>query len=61
VGAAAFASSTMLRLINQGAMDRAAAQFDRWHLPPEITARRNGEKAQFEGTRFEARIEGAVI
>jgi lysozyme len=56
VGTGAFKSSTMLRLINEGKMDEVPAQFDRWHIPPEITSRRNGEKHQFIGDRFEARI-----
>lgn len=56
VGVGAFKSSTMLRLINEGKMDEVPAQFDRWHIPPEITSRRNGEKHQFIGDRFEARI-----
>ncbi len=58
VGAGAFESSTMLRLLNSGAdVEMVAAQFDRWHIPPEIISRRNGEREQFKGTRFEARIE----
>lgn len=56
VGAGAFQSSTMLKKINAGDMGEAARQFDRWHIPPEITSRRNGEKHQFIGDRFEARI-----
>ena len=58
VGGSAFLNSTMLKLINAGDMDGAAAQFDRWHLPPEIISRRNGEREQFKGTLFAARIEG---
>ena len=57
VGAGAFRESTLLRLINEGDFDGAAAQFDHWHIPPEIASRRNGEREQFKGTRFEARIE----
>ena len=57
IGGGAWGSSTMLRLLNEGApMDEVAAQFDSWHVPAEITSRRNGEKAQFMGTAFEARI-----
>jgi lysozyme len=56
VGVRAFESSTMLRYINAGEMGAAALEFNRWHIPPEITARRNAEKAQFMGTAFEARI-----
>ena len=50
VGVNAFRRSTMLRFINKGMMKEAAAEFDRWHIPPEITSRRNSEKAQFQGT-----------
>ncbi len=56
VGAGAFQSSTMLRKINENDMEGAAVQFDRWHVPPEITPRRNGEREQFRGTQFKARI-----
>jgi lysozyme len=51
-----FLNSTMLRMINAGNMVEAGKQFDRWHIPAEITSRRNGEKHQFIGDRFEARI-----
>jgi len=50
VGVGAFRRSTMLRFINKGMMKEAAGEFDRWHIPPEITSRRNSEKAQFQGT-----------
>jgi lysozyme len=56
VGIGAFRSSTLLKCINAGDFDAAAAQFDRWHIPPEITSRRNGEREQFKGTAFEPRI-----
>lgn len=56
VGQGAFSQSTMVKLINRKDYDGAALQFDRWHIPPEITSRRNGEREQFRGTRFEARI-----
>lgn len=56
IGAGAFTSSTLLRKLNEGAYDEVPAQFDRWHIPPEITSRRNGEREQFKGTAFEARI-----
>ncbi len=56
IGEGQFASSTLLRLLNAGDHVGAAAQFDRWHSPPEITSRRNGEREQFRGTAFEARI-----
>ena len=56
VGIGAEAHSTMVRDINAGDMEAAAAQFDRWHIPPEITSRRNGEREQFKGTAFEPTI-----
>lgn len=56
VGEGQFASSTLLRLLNAGDHEGAAAQFDNWHIPPEITSRRNAEKAQFKGEQFVARI-----
>jgi len=55
IGSGAWASSTMLRKLNEGDYEQAAAQFDRWHVPPEITSRRNGEREQFKGAAFEAR------
>ena len=54
VGVGAFTSSTMLKKINAGAFAEVPAQFDRWHIPPEITRRRNGEREQFKGTHFVA-------
>jgi lysozyme len=56
VGVQAFRQSTMLKRINEGNFGAAAAQFDVWHIPPEITSRRNGEREQFKGTAFAARI-----
>lgn len=57
VGQGAFAASTLRRVINSGGdADAVGAQFDRWHIPPEITSRRNGEREQFRGTQFAARI-----
>lgn len=55
VGVNAFVKSTMLRKLNQGDFDGATNEFDRWHIPPEVTSRRNGEKLQFAGTKFVAR------
>ena len=55
VGEQALKTSTLVRRINAGDPE-ASNEFDRWHRPPEITARRNGEREQFRGTRFEARI-----
>lgn len=56
VGQGAFMASTLRRVINQGDYGGAALQLDRWHIPPEITSRRNGEREQFRGTRMESRI-----
>ncbi len=47
VGAGAFKNSTLLKVLNQGNYEEAANQFDRWHIPPEITSRRNSEQTQF--------------
>lgn len=58
IGASAWRSSTMLRMLNEDAPNSMlAGQFDRWHIPPEITTRRNGEKFQFLGTAFLARCD----
>ncbi len=56
VGVGNFQKSTLVKKINLGDFDGAAAQFDVWHIPPEITSRRNGEREQFKGTVFAARI-----
>lgn len=56
VGEGAFKTSTLLKKLNVGDFEGAALQFDRWHIPPEITSRRNGEREQFRGTRFAARV-----
>jgi lysozyme len=61
VGEGAFLSSTLLRKINLGDMDGAAREFDRWHIPAGITSRRNGEREQFKGTAFEARINEETV
>ena len=47
IGASAFAKSTMKKLLDKGDMAGAAAQFDRWVIPKEITGRRMDEKKQF--------------
>ena len=61
VGAGAAATSTLVRLLNEHAPPaEVAAQFDRWHIPAEITSRRNGEREQFKGEAFEARIEAVA-
>jgi lysozyme len=48
--------SGILRALTAGDYEEAARRFDAWHIPPEITSRRNGEREQFRGTAFEARI-----
>lgn len=48
--------STLMRLVNEGSMSAAALEFDKWHIPPEVTSRRNGEREQFKGTALEPRI-----
>lgn len=48
VGKNAFLVSTMKKLLDKGDMKGAALQYDRWHIPVEITGRRNSEKRQFE-------------
>ena len=53
VGAGAFASSTLLRLLNAGDYKGAAAQFDRWNKGPSgplpgLTKRRAAERKMFE-------------
>ncbi len=55
VGEQALKTSTLVRRINAGDPE-AASEFDRWHRPPEIASRRNGEREQYKGTAFEARI-----
>jgi GH24 family phage-related lysozyme (muramidase) len=58
VGIGAFQSSTLVRKLNAGDFAGAAAQFDVWHIPPEITSRRNGEREQFKGAAFVPRYYG---
>lgn len=57
IGAAGVTNSWVVRDLNAGDLGAAAAAFDNWHKPPSIISRRNGEKYQFIGTHFEARIE----
>ena len=56
VGTSWARSATLIARVNEGNRGGAAQEFDKWHIPPEITSRRNAEKAQFLGTAFEARI-----
>jgi len=48
VGVGAFTRSTLLKVLNKGNYIEAANQFDRWHIPVEITSRRNSEREQFK-------------
>lgn len=58
VGADGEEHSTLVKEINAGRpLEEIAAQFDRWHIPAEITTRRNGEKFQFLGKAFLARCD----
>jgi lysozyme len=61
VGPTAFKNSTLVRVLNAGDTAGAAKQFDRWHIPAEITSRRNGEREQFKGIAFQARIHEEVV
>lgn len=56
IGEMGMLNSWVVRELNRGFRGAAAAMFNNWHLPPEIIPRRNGEREQFRGTRFEARI-----
>lgn len=56
VGGTAAANSTLVHKLNDGDIEGAALQFDRWHIPPAIIPRRNAEREQFKGTQFVARI-----
>jgi lysozyme len=47
VGVGAFKKSTLLARLNAGDYVGAAAQFDRWHIPAIVAARRDSEKRQF--------------
>lgn len=49
VGVSAFSRSTLLRKLNQGDIDGAVKEFDRWHIPADIIGRRNSEREQFCG------------
>lgn len=44
----------LIRLVNERKFEMAAAEFDQWHIPVEITRRRNGEREQFAGRHFVA-------
>ncbi len=46
----------LIKLVNAGNFAAAAVEFNNWHIPASITSRRNGEREQFRGAAFEARI-----
>jgi lysozyme len=47
IGPGAFAGSSVVRAINAGDLDAAAADFMKWDKPPEIIGRRRTEMHQF--------------
>lgn len=49
VGVGAFKRSTLLKVLNRGDFHQACLEFDKWHIPPQITSRRDSEKNQFAG------------
>jgi len=51
VGVAAFKGSTLLKLLNSGDYEGAAAQFMVWTKQKELTSRRQSEMDQFRGKR----------
>lgn len=55
VGTGWASKATLMKLVNKQEFERAAAEFDKWRIPPEIITRRNGEREQFKGTKFVAR------
>jgi len=48
--------SSILRALNRGDYDGAGNAFDNWMADPEVRSRRRGEREQFRGAAFEARI-----
>jgi lysozyme len=61
IGVAGVMNSWVVREINKGNWEAAEAAFDNWHKPASIISRRNGEREQFAGRAFEARIHEGVI
>ena len=49
------AQATLMKKLNAGDVTGAEHAFDDWHIPPEITSRRNAEREQFAGRHFVAR------
>lgn len=56
IGASAFGRSTMKKCLEQNNFAAASNEFDKWKIPPEVISRRMGEKAQFLGKAFVARM-----
>lgn len=48
--------SSILRALNAGDHAGSAAAFNNWMADPEVRTRRAGEREQFRGAAFEARI-----
>lgn len=48
--------SSILRALNLGDYDGAGNAFNNWMADPEVVTRRAGEREQFRGTAFQARI-----
>jgi lysozyme len=55
VGAGWASRATLMKLVNKEEFESAAAEFNKWRIPPSIITRRNGEREQFKGTKFVAR------
>lgn len=47
IGASGFVGSSVVRQLNAGNVQAAADDFLMWEIPPELKARREGERAQF--------------
>jgi lysozyme len=56
IGQVGFARSTMVRRLNAGDRAGAAAAFLMWNKPAAILGRRRGERAQFFGQGYVARL-----
>lgn len=57
VGTGWASKATLMKLVNQQEFEKAAEEFNKWCIPPEIITRRNGEREQFKGTKFVARCD----
>lgn len=45
-------SATLTKRLNEGDRESVLAEFDRWHIPPEIIDRRNREKRLFASGKY---------